>query len=334
MSSHEATDIPRADLRSHPAVKAWVQLGPQHPRPAMITVLKGHPDQPWKRKSGVYRLEGIGKDGSAVIAKRCRQEIGALERFIYEEVLPALPVQALDYYGSVEEPDSKSLWLFLEDAQGAPYISKQAEHRSAAGRWLGLLHTAGERAAQASRLPDHGLRRYLNHLESGQVALLSAIKNPALTPSDVQVLRAALHDLENVQLQWDQLASFCRGLPQTVVHGDFVGKNMCVRANASGLVVVPFDWEMSGWGLPIADLGTSAQPDLGTYGDAVRECWPSVGRHDLEVMSQVGVLLRLIASIDWSVPGLVDQWVVRPMRQLGLYQTRLHDLLLIAPWQA
>src|SRR5205807_2214852 len=59
----------RSNLKTHPAVRAWCELYP-HAEPVSITPLRVR-----KRKSNVYRLEGVGQAGSAVIAKRCRTAV-------------------------------------------------------------------------------------------------------------------------------------------------------------------------------------------------------------------------------------------------------------------
>src|SRR2546426_8285305 len=78
-----------ANMLEHPAVYAWSQLGPDRLEPDGVEVLKRKP------KSSVYRLTGVGPDGSSIIAKRGRAETARVERMIYEEVLPRLPVPAL-----------------------------------------------------------------------------------------------------------------------------------------------------------------------------------------------------------------------------------------------
>jgi hypothetical protein len=49
-------------------------------------------------KTSVYRLPGAGRGGS--IAKLCRLEVASVERTVYEEVLPRLPLTRPAYYGS------------------------------------------------------------------------------------------------------------------------------------------------------------------------------------------------------------------------------------------
>src|SRR5438445_2736955 len=72
----------QARLRSHPAVHAWRQLYP-HSEPHRITALKVR-----RRKGTIYRLEGAGPAGAAVIAKRSGRAPAVIERSVYEELLP------------------------------------------------------------------------------------------------------------------------------------------------------------------------------------------------------------------------------------------------------
>src|SRR5256885_9099262 len=140
----------RSNLKSHPAVRAWCELYP-HAEPVSITPLRVR-----KRKSNVYRLEGVGQAGSAVIAKRCRTAVAQVERTVYEDILAGLPVASLRYYGFVDEPDAAFGWLFMEEAAGAGYSHLLSRHRAPAGRWVGLLHAAAAGVCAPGRLPDGG----------------------------------------------------------------------------------------------------------------------------------------------------------------------------------
>src|SRR5258708_6211146 len=81
------------NLSEHPAVCAWRKLQRAGVGPSAIDILKRN------KKSAIYRLHGVGPCGSAVIAKRCVTATALIERFIYQEVLPALPLPGLRYYG-------------------------------------------------------------------------------------------------------------------------------------------------------------------------------------------------------------------------------------------
>ncbi len=86
------------DQSEYAAISAWARVSPESFEATSITLLHR------EKKSIVYRIESPA--GAAVIAKRCPKLTAALERTIYEEVLPHLPVTTLRYYGSSQEPDA------------------------------------------------------------------------------------------------------------------------------------------------------------------------------------------------------------------------------------
>src|SRR5262245_6705642 len=153
----------QTNLLEHPAVRAWAKLQPgcgQSARPTGIGRLQK------KRKGVVYQLEGVGPEGSDIIAKRSSPERLLKERIIYEQVLPALPIPTVRYHGFIEEPDDGCCWLFLESAGGEEYSPLVNEHRTLAAQWLGLLHASAERLTPAAHLPDRGPGYYLDQLRS------------------------------------------------------------------------------------------------------------------------------------------------------------------------
>src|SRR5262245_1449710 len=268
MPEHATNEVLPADSREHPAALAWgeLQLGRVRRGPSEVHTLR------LKRKSAVYRLGGAGPGGSAVIAKRCPRATARLEYAVYAEVLPHLPVSALRCYGLVEE-DGQSGWLFLEDAGGEEYSPHLGGQRALAGRWLGLLHTAAARVLAAARLPDRGPGYYLEHLRSARDTIGRNRTNPALGAGDRAVLRALLTHCDAVEARWEQVREDCDRMPRTLVHGDFVVKNVHVRPGWEGLALLPFDWEVAGWGVPAPDLVqalfldrvASVSPDLTAY---------------------------------------------------------------------
>ena len=44
------------------------------------------------RKRFIYRLKGVGREGSAVIAKQCKKDDGTLQHTVYKEILSGLPI--------------------------------------------------------------------------------------------------------------------------------------------------------------------------------------------------------------------------------------------------
>src|SRR6266566_5231227 len=90
-------DSSRQPIEEHPAVQAWSRLG-ERVEPEAVEELK------LKRKSAVFRLHGVGPDGSAVIVKRCSRPTALIERMLHEECLPGLGIPALRFYVYLEDP--------------------------------------------------------------------------------------------------------------------------------------------------------------------------------------------------------------------------------------
>src|SRR5215471_12487775 len=99
-----AQTLVTADLREHPAARAWSEARRVRLVPESIQVLKNRND------SRVYRLAGVGPEGANVVAKQCPKAKASVERFIYERVLPRLPFETLQCYGFVEERNTKFCW--------------------------------------------------------------------------------------------------------------------------------------------------------------------------------------------------------------------------------
>ena len=84
-SKHANREILPANLLDHRAVKAWRRIQPESFEPQNIEVLKFT-----RKKSAVYRLTGVGSNGSAIIAKRSPARTGSVELLIYETLLERL----------------------------------------------------------------------------------------------------------------------------------------------------------------------------------------------------------------------------------------------------
>ena len=324
----------RANLRSHPAVHAWYQLYP-HAEPLGITPLRVR-----RKKNMVYRLEGAGRTGGGVIAKRCPKAVALVERTVYEDILPRLRVPSIHHYGSLEEPEGEYSWLFIEEATGADYSNLLAEHRAQAARWLGLLHTAAAGAVSAGRLPDAGPNRYLDLLRGIRELMRRNLDNPVLSPDDaafIEQLRARLDDLA---AHWSRLEEICDGMRRTLVHGDFNGKNLRMRpANGDGGVFV-FDWEHAGWGVPAVDLAQlavparrlSANPDIPTYWATVRERWPEVSLESWWRLAYCGTVFRTLSALFWDAQNLANDWAHAFVGGMQMYAAELDSALERLDW--
>ncbi len=335
MPDQVTTEIAQSNLLQHPAVKAWRRLQPGRSEPLRMQVLQE------QEKSAVYRLEGVGLAGAAVIAKRCLKATGLIERTIYEQVMPDLPVTSLHYYGFGDEDDN-SCWLFLEDVGKDRFSPLVEEQRTLAARWLGIVHTSAAHLTAASGLPDGGPGRYLSHLHSARHAILHHRTNPVLRAADIAGLESICRQFDFLERRWNQVERWCEGMPSTLVHGDFRPKNVFVRADPTGTGFFPVDWETAGWGVPAADLAPMRglppvhQVDIVAYWLTVRESWPLLDLPAIEQLANVGRIFRQLAAISWASASLGFEtfeflwWAVESMR---IYHEELSDAIRTARWK-
>jgi hypothetical protein len=315
----------RMPVREHPAIEAWRVL-----RPARIEV-DGVETLEERKKSKVYRMRGVGPGGATIIAKQCWRNTASIERTIYETVLPQLPLPRLQYYGCVQS-DEDRCWLFVEDAGVERYSPHTEEHRRLAARWLGTMHTTAAQVAIASGLPDRGLRHYVTRLQSASALVRRLLANIPLEGDDRNVLQSIVARCEQLTARWSAVEQMCYSVPRTVVHGDFRGKNMRVRTDHSGTVLLPFDWETAGWGLPTIDLAwlvydgalASASRAMDIYRSTISQLWPELAVHDIGVLAHLGTVFRLLDAVNWACDGLVhervDEATEKSLGQLRFYQ--------------
>jgi hypothetical protein len=332
----------RESLLAHPAVQAWRRLGLAPAVPNRVTPAKVKPNP--TRPRAVYRLEGVGPDGSAVIAKRCRRRDGLVERTVYAQIFPRAFLPGPHYYGAVDDPSDDPerdvCWLFLGEIAGEKYDLLRPEHRAAAARWLGILHSEARAAADQADLPDAGPTRYRDQMHTARDVIREHLHNPTLSADDVTFLNALLARFDDLDEHWDRLERVCTGLPSTLVHGDFNGKNLRVQSSPEGLQIIAFDWEDSGRSVPTTDLAQvvatassiAASPDLATYLSVVRERGPGCDPADVERLARCGGVFRALAVIEWDSHHLAHDWAEAFVPSLRLYEAELAHALGRLDW--
>ena len=334
MSKPGRTETLPDNLLDHRAVRAWAALKPGRVEPDGIEILK------LRDKCAVYRLGGVGPDGSAVIAKRCRRPACLVERIIYERLFARQLVPALRWYGFLDEPDNVHSWLFLEDAGTGTYLPPCAEHRALAGRWLGTTHAAAAKEQGLElELPDRGPVHFLKRLQVSREELVRHFENPALREDGIRMLKALVGDLDVLEGHWSEVEKVCQDELRTIVHGDFVIKNVRVRTTVGSTSLLVFDWENAGWGVPCTDLAQltdrTVSPDLDSYASALRGSWLRVSDVRVRELAECGRFFRLVDEIGWESPLLTFgpcRFVVKPASRLRVYQGQLHQALLAAGW--
>ena len=110
-------------------------------------------------------------------------------------------------------------------------------------------------------------------------------------------------------------------------------KNVRVRnGTAGGAVLLAFDWEVSGWGLPAVDL---AMADLEVYLTCVRPVWPQLTPALLQRLAHLGTLMRGgTASVRWEAESLERGWLENVIGNMRLYAQRMSAALAALGWPA
>jgi len=302
-----------AGAEAHDAVLAWRAFSGERSHVDRIDVLKE------TSKTAVYRLYAATRGSPAVIAKRRLQEAIAYELTIYEQVLSVLPVASLACYGSLAA-DAERSWIFLEDSGGGEFSYQSDAHMAAATRWLAGAHVAASRQSPLSLLPDRGPCHYLDHLHNAQQTLARHVSNPALDVHEIAILQDVMFLLARLEGTWPEVEAFCALMPSAFTHGDFVQKNVHIREARGEIVVMPLDWETSGWGVPAPDL---TRLDIRSYWSLVRDAWPALTLGDAQRMATLGTVFRLLAAISWEAPSFRASWVKRAAMKMALYGERL-----------
>lgn len=112
------------------------------------------------------------------------------------------------------------------------------------------------------------------------------------------------------------------------MHGDFVGKNVRLKRTRAGIVLLPFDWETAGWGVPAPDLeGLWAVSDAAVYWSSVRDVWSDLGIEGVQRLAIIGRIFRCLAAIRWESEGLWLERVDQPLRSMRIYVSRLAESL-------
>jgi hypothetical protein len=255
-----------------------------------------------------------------VVAKRTSFGIAALERCVYEQALPRLPLRRLGFEGMLEDTDA--CWLFLEDA--GDRRAEGPEARRLLTTWLAGLHTSAAGLADALPLPERGAEHHRERLRAAHRPLRENLGNPALSPADRWVLCRLADDLARLDARWSEMEALFAQMPRTLVHGDLVPANLHLRAGADGDELLVLDWETAGLGPPALDL-IAIDPAL--YATLVAGTWPHATPVAVERWQRCGRLLRSVVATSWESSDLAFPWVEKPMLRLRVYRRELEETM-------
>ena len=320
-------------LLEQKAVQAWSRLKQEPVEPASLELLKG------KFKTAVYRLGGAGPGGAPIIAKRCKTVTATVERMIYADFLPRLPLPSLHIYGFVPEPEGDYCWLFLEDAGPDRFAPTSEDHRALAARWLGALHGVSFSAESTQSLPQRGASHYLGLVRRAHAELLDLARFVVLSAEDRELLHKLAARCDVIEARWEEAERCFEESPRGLVHGDLVIKNLRVRNATNPSALLVFDWEMAGWGVPATDLAQSvgrvASPNLEAYCATLQQTQPRIGVRQIQRLADFGTLLRVIDKILWETidpGGETYSYLLKPLMTLRRYEPQLAAALHALEW--
>jgi len=325
MSKQTMPEILTDGVREHQAVQAWLQIQSGSWEPGSLEVLQQ------RTYSTVYRLKHVNQEGARVIAKRCRVATARIEQKIYEELLPLTGMPTLYCYGLLEESEGEFCWLFLEDAGGVRYSPQLPHYRALAGRWLAETQLAAVSAGLRSGLPDRELDHYLRLLRACRAMLLHHLGCGALSAEDAALLCNIAAHLDALESLWGAVEKICEVMPPTLVHGDFVTKNLRIRAAARSPALLVFDWEFAGWGVPATDLAQFidrvASPDLGLYCSILNGKQAHLDLRDIQAVAACGNLLRMVDQISWATADLEFVFPAQLVKAIDLLRSYESSIL-------
>lgn len=304
------------------AREAWRALFGGPSDPSRIELLKRSRDG-----TAVYRLHGTAPAVPPVIAKRAPQATARVERTVYERMLSGLPGPSLVFHGAVDEPENGFCWLLLEEASGQKYRRELRSHRAAAAHWLRTLHASLVGLEPIHPLPARRPPHYLELLRSARAALASRLRTAR--PGGNRVFGTVLGQCEQLMAHWEGLEAACAPAHDTLVHGDFIDNNVRIRSDPSGLVVLPFDWEKAGWGVPAEDLSSV---DLDAYCESSGGISCALDRAALGRLAAAGSIFRCIVFLDWATSGRDLDRPEQELEQIELCVSWLDTLMEKAEW--
>ncbi len=288
-----------------------------------------------EKQRSVLRLH-LDREHPPVIAKYCPTVDAEREFGIYREMLPASGIRAPKAYGFSHDNGSRRSWLFMENISGRPYDLSDKADQELAGTWLAALHTQAHRANHAFHLGDRSSEYYQPYVGKSIELLEPHCESDELTEAERDLLKRIRDFCMVLESHWPAIESFCKSMPQTLIHGDFKEDNMRVVDAGEGPRIVAFDWANSGWGAPGLDLakftGYSVAPDLDRYLAMCRSQWPDLDKASLVRLGYIGEIFRWAETVRWHVDELNYGRKLSVMVSMPVYAMWMDEINRMAPW--
>src|SRR5206468_6580512 len=140
----------------------------------------------------------------------------------------------------------------------------------------------------------------------------------------LEILSRIVSHCDVLESRWDYLEGMCRDLRQTVVHGDFVAKNVRVQMTRAGPAFFVLDSGIAGWGLPATDLaqftGHTVSPDFTEYCSAMDRCGTPLDMQTVRRLADCGKIFRLLDAIAWACSWEVGDSYSRLKKPVSLLE--------------
>lgn len=289
-----------------------------------------------ERFRSVYRLH-FRRGHPPVIAKYCPTKDAEAEHRVYLEILPAWGIDGPAAYGLVATDDPGRSWFFMGDVGGRPYDPSRKADRELAAEWLATLHILADQHGTPPTLKDRSFEYYRPSLTKCTELLSTHSTNPVLSGDEQELLRR-LHDFSaTLERHWQDIAEFCRSMPQALIHGDFKEDNMRVVDGPNGPRIVTFDWANVGWAAPCLDLakftGYSVDPDLEIYLQRLQRHWPAIDKADIVRLAYIGEIFRWVETVRWHVEDIEYGKHQMAMSRMAVYEIWMNDIRRMEPWK-
>jgi hypothetical protein len=99
-------------------------------------------------------------------------------------------------------------------------------------------------------------------------------------------------------------------------------------------VLLVFDWEFTGWGVPAADItqfiDLAASPDLGLYCSILNRGHFHLDLREIQAVAACGNLLRLVDQVSWATAGhefVLPTQLVKATSRLQFYEPSIRRAL-------
>lgn len=315
------------EAEEHPATKAWLNISRATCLPTAVLMLKGKEKRLYRKpkKRCVCRLLGAGPGGSSIIAKLTKTETAELEASIYRDILSHALETQIKCYGTVPE-DNEMSWLFIEDVGDGSFRLQNHTHRGLASKWLARLHSRVAQFEETKILPDRGPGYYLEQLHQGFTNIENELSTPHILEPDRVVLCEILDLQKHLLKNWEGIESFCAQMPKTLVHGDFVNKNIRLRSYADREYpsILVYDWETSGLASPAADL---CKIDLTVYLNSIEGELRQLSLAELNRLQIIGKIFKMLSAIWWSSIDIKFEYKENPLCRMPIYRNTLSLML-------